>query len=62
MIKELLYPFDPNYILENKRKIKKDMNIYKKKCYAYIMDRKNSFDIDDEFDIKIVEAILCKRK
>jgi len=23
MIKELLYPFDPNYILENKRKIKK---------------------------------------
>ncbi len=25
MIKELLYPFDPNYILENKRKIKKTL-------------------------------------
>ena len=25
MIKELLYPFDPNYVLENKRKIKKQL-------------------------------------
>ena len=25
MLKELLYPFDPNYILENKRKIKKTL-------------------------------------
>ncbi|MBQ6334438.1 MAG: HAD-IIIC family phosphatase [Erysipelotrichaceae bacterium] len=25
MVKELLYPFDPNYILENKRKIKKTL-------------------------------------
>ena len=24
-MKELLYPFDPNYILENKRKIKKQL-------------------------------------
>ena len=25
MLKELIYPFDPNYILENKRKIKKQL-------------------------------------
>ena len=34
------------------------MNIYDDKCYAYIMDRKRSYDIDDEFDLKIAEAIL----
>ncbi len=34
------------------------MNIYDDECYAYIMDRKRSYDIDDEFDLKIAEAIL----
>ena len=33
-------------------------NIYEDKCYAYIMDRKASVDIDEEFDFVIAEAIM----
>lgn len=33
-------------------------NIYKHNCYAYIMDRYRSFDIDEEIDFKICEALL----
>lgn len=32
-------------------------NIYKNGCYAFIMDKKKSIDIDDEFDFRLVEAI-----
>ncbi|MBD5158513.1 MAG: acylneuraminate cytidylyltransferase family protein [Butyrivibrio sp.] len=32
-------------------------NIYKNGCYAFIMDKKKSIDIDDEFDFMLVEAI-----
>lgn len=54
------YRFNGAIYLSKVKTFMKDMNIYKNKCYAYIMDRKDSFDIDDEFDIKIVEAILNK--
>ncbi len=57
---ETYYHFNGAIFISKVKTFMKDMNIYKKKCYAYIMDRKNSFDIDDEFDIKIVEAILNK--
>ena len=33
-------------------------DIYQGRCYAYIMDRKKSIDIDDEFDFRLVEAIM----
>ena len=33
-------------------------DIYKKGCYAYIMDRKNSIDIDEEFDFDLAAALL----
>jgi len=33
-------------------------NLYKKKSYAYIMDKKRSIDIDDELDFLIAETIL----
>lgn len=33
-------------------------NIYASECFAYIMDKSRSIDIDDEFDFKIAEAIL----
>ena len=36
----------------------KNMDIYEDECYAYIMDRRRSFDIDDEFDLMVVEAIM----
>ena len=54
------YRFNGAIYLSKVKTFMKDMNIYKNKCYAYIMDRKDSFDIDDEFDIEIVEAILNK--
>ena len=33
-------------------------NIYKEKCYAYIMDRSHSIDIDTELDFLIAETIM----
>lgn len=33
-------------------------NIYEEKCFAYIMDKEHSIDIDDEFDFKLAEAII----
>lgn len=33
-------------------------DFYKKGCYAYIMDKKRSVDIDDELDFMIAETIL----
>ena len=33
-------------------------NIYKEKCYAYIMDRSHSIDIDTELDFLMAETIM----
>lgn len=33
-------------------------NIFKEKCYAYIMEQSHSIDIDSELDFMIAEAIL----
>lgn len=33
-------------------------SIYDKNCIAYIMDKEKSIDIDDEFDFKLVKAII----
>ncbi|HDK7155683.1 TPA: acylneuraminate cytidylyltransferase family protein [Clostridium botulinum] len=35
-------------------------NIYKEKCYAIVMPKENSVDIDDAIDFKIAEALLSK--
>ena len=35
-----------------------DFVIYDADCYAYVMDRKYSIDIDDELDFKLAEIIL----
>lgn len=37
-------------------------DIYRDKCYAYIMDRRNSIDIDEYIDFVVAEAILRSRK
>ena len=52
------YRFNGAIYISKVKTFYKDMNIYKKKCYAYIMDRKKSFDIDNEFDFKVIEAIM----
>ena len=33
-------------------------NLYNDKCYAFIMDKKKSIDIDDDFDFKIAELYI----
>ncbi|MCM1307111.1 MAG: acylneuraminate cytidylyltransferase family protein [Butyrivibrio sp.] len=46
------------YILRTKH-LYNSRNIYKNGCYAFIMDKKKSIDIDDEFDFMLVEAIFA---
>lgn len=36
--------------------------LYGKRSYAYIMDKGNSIDIDDEFDFQLAEYIMSRRK
>lgn len=37
-------------------------DIYSESCYAYIMDKRKSIDIDEELDFDIAEAIIAKYK
>ncbi len=37
----------------------KDTNIYRAGCYAYIMDRKRSIDIDEEIDFEFAEFLIA---
>lgn len=38
--------------------LKNDNNIYRSKCFAHIMDKRHSIDIDDEFDFKYAEILM----
>lgn len=38
-----------------------DINLYKDKCYAFIMDRESSVDIDTEFDYIFAKMVLDLR-
>jgi len=46
-----IYMVKSNYLLQSG-------NLYDSGCYAYVMDKIRSIDIDDEFDFKITEAII----
>lgn len=37
-------------------------DIYERECYALIMDKKTSIDVDDEYDFIILEAIMKSKK
>lgn len=39
-----------------------EKNIYKKQCYAFIMDKLHSVDIDSELDFILAEAIISYEK
>ncbi len=54
------YRFNGAIYISRVKSFMKHMNIYDDKCYAYIMDRGRSYDIDDKDDFKIVEAIMKK--
>lgn len=38
--------------------LQEDHKIYRKGCYAYIMDKKKSIDIDTQFDFEMAEFLL----
>lgn len=46
------------YFVNAKKIIDKDYNFYRDNCYAYIMPRERSIDIDEEMDLVILRAIL----
>lgn len=46
------------YLVDASKILNKDYNLYSDSCYAYIMPRERSVDIDYEIDFKIVEAIM----
>ena len=54
------YRFNGAIYISKVKTFMKHMNIYNDRCYAYIMDRSRSYDIDDKNDMKIVEALLKK--
>ena len=39
-----------------------EKNIYKKKCYAYLMQSSHSVDIDNELDFMIAETVMKQLK
>jgi CMP-N,N'-diacetyllegionaminic acid synthase len=57
---EPYYRFNGAIYISKVKTFYKHMNIYEDRCYAYIMDRNRSYDIDSEDDLKIVEAIMKK--
>lgn len=48
------------YIVRTECLFKKD-NLYKNKCYAYVMERSHSIDIDDEMDFAIAEFLRIRK-
>lgn len=46
-----IYLFDSQYYMHHE-------NVYGSDVYAYIMDKRQSIDIDDQFDFMIAEAIM----
>lgn len=46
------------YIVDAKRIIDKNYNLYSDDCYAYIMPRERSIDIDSKLDLVILKAML----
>ena len=56
------YTMNGAIYLANVKNFLKTNDIYSNKCYAYVMDKKNSIDIDDELDFKYVESIINNEK
>lgn len=50
-----MYLLKTNYLAEGK-------DIYRERCFAYVMDKRHSVDIDDEVDFFLASAILAQRE
>lgn len=46
------------YIVDANKIMNSDYDIYKKDCYAFIMDKRKSLDIDDQLDFEIAECLI----
>lgn len=57
-VEEKYYRLNGAIYLANTAYYLKDENFYKDKCYAYVMNKRNSIDIDDIYDFKLAEVIL----
>jgi len=58
---EPYYRFNGAIYISKVNSFLEHMNIYDDKCYAYIMPRNRSYDIDDKDDFRIVEALLTEK-
>lgn len=52
------YRFNGAIYLSRVNNLIKNGNIYNSKCYAYIMNKRNSVDIDDEIDFRVAEILI----
>lgn len=52
------YRFNGAIYLANVEFFLSNHDIYRDKCFAYIMNKRDSIDIDDEYDFAMAEAIL----
>lgn len=52
------YTMNGSIYLANVKNFLKTNDIYKNKCYAYVMDKKSSVDIDDELDFKYAGLLI----
>lgn len=57
---ETLYRFNGAIYLVKVEVFNNNKDIYSDRCFAYLMSRKNSVDIDDEFDFIVAESFLLK--
>lgn len=50
------------YLVDATNILEKDYDLYKDNCFAYIMSKKHSVDIDEEIDLITVRAIIEQSK
>lgn len=55
---DIFYRVNGAIFLTRTASFQQEQNIYQNSCFAYIMDRKRSVDIDDDLDFCIAEAVL----
>ena len=55
---ETYYRLNGAIYLARTRFFEENHDIYREKCFAYIMDKRESIDIDDEYDFVISEAVI----
>lgn len=58
---ETYYRFNGAIYLSKIGYFTENHDIYREKCFAYIMNKRDSIDIDDEYDFAMAEAILSLR-